>query len=626
MADMFNTGVSALLANQRLLLTTSHNIANVNTDGYSRQRVELAARTPQFSSAGFLGKGVDVSAITRGASEFLTGQVRANTSSEASASAFVDLANQVDEMLGSGTFAPALERFYNAIHDVNNDPSSASARIVLLNSAETLVQRFQDTDAQLATLARNVNDSLAQQVNRINALTASIARLNKEIVEASGLAQGASPNDLLDQRDMLLKDLSKIVNVTTLTQDDGALNVFVGNGQLLVAGARTVALAVTPNSLDTGRSEVSVVSGGATTVISGTLTSGELAGVLEFRDEILDPSRNAIGRLAAGLALSYNAQHAQGMDLNGALGGDLFAIGSPIVNAAAGNSGAISVAIDPANLGNLTVSDYRLSHDGANFTLTRLSDGTQQTLSGAGPFSVDGLTITLAAAPAAGDTYLIQPTRGVTRGMAVVITDPQALAFANPVKTAAALANIGSGAIGVPQILDETNAALLTPVQLVFNDPPTTFQINGAGPLIPYTGGGNIDINGWRVQISGSPAAGDTFGVDPNFNGHGDNGNGLALIGLRAMEILEGGTATFQDAYSQLVGSVGARTEQAQISNDALRVLRENAEASRDALAGVNLDEEAANLLRFQQSYQGATQVIQAANDMFNALLEAMRN
>jgi len=626
MSEMFSIGMSALLANQKLLATAGHNIANVNTEGFSRQRVTLTERPPQFIGSGFSGKGVDIAAINRMGSEFLTTNVRQNAAGEARAAAYSNLSQQVDTLLSDGTFTPAMERFFNSLQDVNNDPSSTPARLVFMNAAETLSDRFQDLEGRLSTMARNVNQDIAAKVGKLNSLSQALGKLNRDIVQAMGLAQGAPPNDLLDQRDVLLKEMSRLANLNVTPQFDGSVNVFIGNGQLIVAGAEYVELAATPNRLDGARTEVSVRKGGVLSEISSALVSGELAGILEFRDQILDPARNSIGRLSAVMAETYNAQHNAGLDVRGAMGGDLFARGEAVVNRAATNTGTVTVTIDPASLQNLTISDYRLTHDGTDFSLERLDTGSVQTLTGAGPFNVDGMTITVGTAPANGDAYLIQPTKYVARDMALTVNDPLRLAFASPVKSSGALANLSDAKIAAPSVLDPANAALQTTTQLAFNNPPTTYQINGAGPLIPFTSGTNIDLNGWRVQITGTPVAGDTFTVQANANGRGDNANGLLMFGLRSTEIMDSNTATYQDSYSQLLGQVGARTQQAQISRNALQVQLENAEAARDEIAGVNLDEEAANLVRYQQSYQGAAQVIATADAMFEALIAAMRS
>lgn len=625
MASIFNIGVSALSAAQRQLGTTSHNIANVNTDGFSRQRVEQEQAAPRAFSAGYLGSGVRVSDISRSADQFLIGQLRSASANEAKASAYANYAAEIDSVLGDGSATAALEGFFAAMHDVNGDPASTATREVALNSAQSFATRFGDLDRRFGALARDLNGAIESSVTRINSLSGAIADINEQIMRSIGSGDGDPPNDLLDQRDRLVQDLSEMTGVTTLTQENGALNVFIGAGQAVVADVQSIPLAAVADPLDGTRLEIATTIGGVSSIISHSITSGELGAALDFRDEILEPSRNAIGRLAATFAISFNEQHREGLDLNDTFGRDLFTIGTPNVNAAPTNAGSISVALDAANLGALTTADYRLSHDGTNFTLLNLADSTAQTLTGGGPFSVEGLTITVTGAPAAGDVYLVQPTKSIARNMGVAITNPRELALARPNRTSADSANIGSGEISTPAVLDVADANLLTTTQLVFNDPPTTYQVNGAGPLIPYTSGADIDINGWRVQVSGSPEPGDTFTVSANVGAAGDNGNGLALAELQLTKFLDNATATYQESYSQLVGRVGSKTQELELSRDAMSILRENAQASRDSLSAVNLDEEAAQLLRFQQAYTAAAQVISAANETFASLLAAVR-
>jgi flagellar hook-associated protein 1 FlgK len=399
----------------------------------------------------------------------------------------------------------------------------------------------------------------------------------------------------------------------------------MGSGQVLVNGGLSQQLTALPNPLYGARTEVAMVLGGTTSFVSDAISGGSLGGVIGFRDEVLEPARNAMGRLAAGLAFTFNAQHVEGQDLNGALGGQFFSVGTPQVNAATGNTGTISVTLDQNNPANLTTSDYRLRYNGTNFILTRVSDGAQQTLAGAGPFSVDGMTITVTSAAASGDSYMIEPTKYVVGGMNTLISDTSKVAIANPLKSNYAAANVGNGTVSAPQVLDITNANVLTATTLVFNNPPTTFQVNGAGPLLPYTSGANIDVNGWRVQISGTPQAGDTFSVGQNVGGKGDNANGLLLAGLQNTKLLIGGTASYQDTYNVTVGNTATLTQQAKTNHSAMQVLRQNAEAQRDAQAGVNLDEEAANLLKYQQAYEAAAHIITAANATFDALMQALR-
>ncbi len=625
MADLFNIGISALLTTQRQLSTTSHNIANVYTDGYSRQRAELTQISGHTTAGLFVGDGVRVSEVNRIADKFLINQLRSANANEAKASAYVDFASRIDNLLGNGAFSSAVDGFFSSVQDANGGPASLATREVLLHSAESLAARFSDLDQRLSATARDLNGEIKAAVERVNTLSSAIADINRDIVRAIGIGRGAAPNDLLDQRDQLLADLSKLVGVEAIEQDNGALNVVIGSGQLIVAGTANLPLVTVPNPLDGTRLEVATSSAGSTSIVSPLINNGELGAALEFRDDLLDPTRNEIGRLAAALAISFNEQHHEGFDLNDNFGLDLFSIGAPQVNADPTNTGAITVTLDTTNVASLTAADYRLSHDGVDFTLLNLVDGTAQTLAGAGPFNVDGLTISLTAAPAAGDVYLIQPTKSIARNMSVTISNVREVALARPNRTSADLANIGDATISAPTVLDISDPSLVLPTQLVFNDPPTTFQVGGIGPLIPYTSGSDIDMNGWRVQVSGSPEPGDVFKIDPNVGGAGDNANGLLLANLQLTKIIDNTTATYQESYSQLVGTVGSKTLQTQLSRDALRVLQENAKASRDSLSAVNLDEEAAQLLRFQQAYAAAAEVISIANNVFDTLLAAVR-
>lgn len=626
MVDVFNVGISALNASQRQLSTTGHNIANVNTEGYSRQRVDQVQRVPQFFGNGFVGKGVEVNTIERLANDFLTTQVRNATTNEAESDKFLTLSSLVDSLLGDGTLPLAVQNFLNATQDVADDPSSIPARSVLIDNGHTLAARFDDINANLSAISDNVNDEIANAVIEINSLAGAVADLNEDIVKALGTSQGQPPNDLLDRRETLVRELARITAVDTVEQGDGALNVFIGNGLSIVQGNTPIDLTTLPDPLDGTRLEVGYEVAGVISPISDLLPNGELGGVLRFRESVIDRARNEIGRMAATVAVSFNEQHRQGLDLNGNLGGDFFSILSPQVNADPANSGSISVQLDVANIGNLSASDYRLTYDGANYTLLDIQNETNQTLSGAGPFNVDGFTITVTGAPAAGDSYIIQPTKQLSRSIDVVVSDPNTLALALPVRAEASLNNIGNAEINADQVLDVSDPQLLTTTQLIFNDPPSTFQVNGVGPLIPFTSGGDIDLNGWRVQINGSPEPGDVFTISQNTAGAGDNANALRLNEVLNAEILEGGTATAQDAYGQLVSFVGSATQQAQVSRDALATLRENAEGARNSLSAVNLEEEAANLIRFQQSYQAAAELISAGNQMFQSLLGAIRN
>ncbi len=625
--DVLSVSVTGLRASQRVLATISNNIANANTDGYSRQQVELSTRSPQYLGNGYVGKGVVVTNVTRVVDSFLDNQLRVNTTSLQFADVTHNFSSQVDNIFANINtgLTPVLQDMFNGMQEVADDPASIPTRQVVLSEARNFVERFHSLSSRLDDINNAVNDQLESVVKDINSFASAIAKVNLDISLSPGINNGILPNDLLDQRDQLVLEMSELVGISVLPQSGGMVNILIGTGQPLVIGPSAQSLVATNNPLDVSKREVAYDIGGNAIIISNNLDSGELGGLLDFRNNVLDTARNGLGRLAAGLSQSLNAQHREGMDLNGVLGGDLFSISGPNIAGAAANTGTVTVAFDPANISNLTTDDYQLDYNGANFILTNLTDNTTQTLgaSGAGPFSANGLIITEAVGAVAGDTYFLQPMRSIARDIQLVVTDPRKIAAAAPVVGSASSANGSDAVVSSGEILDVNNANLLNTVNLVF-DSATTYQINGVGASIAFTNGANIDINGWRVQITGSPQTGDTFTVQNNAGGVGDNRNMLLVSGLQDIGVFDGGSSTYDNAYAQMVTDVGSRARSAEISLSALTVLKDQAFAAREEVSGVNLDEEAANLLRFQQHYQASAQAIAVASTIFDTLLSAV--
>lgn len=546
--NMLSTAVSGLQAFQRNLATIGHNISNVNTDGYSRQSVELAARKPNLAGNGFIGTGVDVTTVQRVYDQFLFDQVAARNSSFNQLDTLQTMASGLDELLSNPDVGlnPVIQNFFNAMQDVANNPTSIPARQVLISEAQTLSSRFQAFDQRFADLNDAVNNQLTVTTSEVNSLSSSIAELNKTIVLETGQAGGQPPNDLLDQRDQLVSQLSALVSVNTNESKDGALNVFIGTGQSLVLGADARQLSTVRNDFDLSRLEVSFNDGASSFSISNQIGGGKLGGLLAFREQVLDPVQNSMGKIAIGLTSSVNTQHQLGDDINGNPGGLFFndiVATSPSVLPNTGNnpaSGTVSVAIDNTN--QIQASEYRLNYDGATFSLLRLSDNTVVDSGfnvGAFPRTVasEGITLSLAGGVAAGDSFLIQPVSNGASDIGVAIA------------SAADFAGAASG------------------------------------------------------------------------NALGDNSNTLALVALQSQNLLGGSTETFQSAYAKLVSNVGVSTREATVNANAQRTLLDRAVESQKAVSGVNLDEEAANLLKFQQAYQAAAQVIRISDDIFQTLL-----
>ncbi len=662
-------GISGLAAFQRSLSTIGHNISNANTEGYSRQRVDLTARNPSPSSAGFIGNGVTVESVRRFYDSFAVSQVRSRSAATEYFTTYKSLASQVDNLLADpdAGVSSALNSFFDAVQGVADDPSSVSAREVMLTEGQGLVDRFQTLDDWLQDLGKNANDRIVSKVGEINSLARNIANMNNDIIVASGLGAGQPPNDLLDKRDKLLDDLSKLISVKIVEGTGNSINVYVGNGQSLVLDTNYMQLEAGIDPDDPENYQVSYqMPNGTSYPVTDTLTGGELGGVIAFRNEILNPTRNKLGRLAMGIAMTFNEQQKLGVDLDGLLGDNFFEEPLPEAVPGVNNTGGETLTVTVDDITAITTADYTLSYNGTNYVLTNQDDGstTNLTIASAGPpivfDPVDGLSFELSNTPAVGDEFFIRPTRGAARTFELAMDNPNRIAAAGPLLTRIDNGNLGDATISEATVVDFTNAALTTspgsltpPVLIVFDDPPVptapatlSYSIyDNSTPGAPVLLEANIsyDVNdptnghdifpspggldyGYTVRIDGEPQPGDQFTVEFNSNGVSDNRNALLLADLQQKGTLIGGNATYSDVYNEAVVYVGNRTRQAEINQQAQTALLDEATSMREAVSGVNLDEEAANLLRYQQAYAAAAQVITAADQLFQTLLSAVRS
>lgn len=623
MADMLSTGVSGLLASQIGLSTVSHNVANVNTDGYSRQIVSFGARLPEGQAGYYVGTGVNTVAVQRAYSQFLNSSLWSASSGQGRATTMAGLTGQInDQLSGSSNLQTSLDSFYGAVQDMANAPSDAASRQVLLARANGLATTFRALSGQFSALSGQVQQQIGDAVGSINSDSQSIAKLNG-LIRSSSATDGTPPADLLDQRDALVKKLAGEVGVSVVPQNDNTISVFVGNGQALVTGTEAHALATAPNIYDATRQEV--VGAASGNVLSGRIGGGTLGALLDFRGNVLDPAQAQLGRTAQAMASAFNAQHAQGVDLQGNVGGTFFNVAGPTVQGAATNSGSGTLDASISDIGALTGKDYVLSYDGSNWSM-RDTHGSTVPLSGTGtsadPFKAAGLSLVVGGSASAGDSFRVQPSRNAAGSFSVAITDPDKVAAAAPFAVTAAAANTGTASPSV-SISDGSNANLFNASSIVFSS-PTSYSIDG-GAAQTFTPGQPIVHNGWSMQLSGAPQAGDSFSLQANSNAQGDNSNALMLGKVANLGVLDGGVTSTGRAYSQLVSQVGSAGSLAKDGLTTQTAVYSQAMSSQQSVSGVNLDEEAANLLRYQQSYQASAQVISTANSIFGALLSAVR-
>lgn len=673
MADLLNIGLSGLSANKTALSVTGHNISNVNTPGFSRQDSVQATRVPQFSGAGYIGSGTTLVDIRRSYSEFLTTQVRSSTALSSDVEAYKSQIEQLDSLLAGSTtgITPSLQKFFSSLQTAAEDPSNIPARQLVLSEAEGLARRFNTVYDRISEQNEFINKQMVAVSDQVNRLATSIASYNDAIAVAA--SNGQQPNDLLDAREEAIRQLSTYVGVTVVAQDDSSVNLFVGSGQPLVVGSTTSRLEVVPGQGDPTRFEVNFESGGSSQGITSLITGGELGGLIRYRAESLDPTLNSLGRLALAVSDQVNTQLGEGLDLKGQVGTALFgdyndaALAALRVRAFSTNTGNVQPALNITDSSVLTTSDYRLEYDGTQYQARRLSDGAALTVSpnppGAYPATLtftdaagrdQGFELAIDAAPATGDQFLLQPTRRGATSITAVLDQPDQLAFAAPVRAQAQLQNSGNGSISQPDLIaagsspiDVAAISAALPIGLsydgagTFENPPGT-PASGltrvpAGAFVPGQlntyeldlGGGNLV----SFTISGRPESGDTFTLDFNTNGVSDNRNALKLVDLQSKQTVGvdptvTGIATgvsFTDGYGDLVERVGTLTAQARQDSEATGAILKQATDNRDALAGVNLDEEAANLIKFEQYYNASAQVIQVARSLFDTLINSFR-
>jgi flagellar hook-associated protein 1 FlgK len=627
MADVLATSVSGLLAFQKALSVTSNNVANVDTPGYSVEAPQFTPQPGETTGIGYFGTGVAISGVTRSYSELLAGQMRTSQSSYSSFNSFATTAASIDNMLSDTTtgLSAQVQNFSNSLQTLANSPTVAASGTAVLSSAQSLAQSIQGYASQISSIEQNVEGQINSNVQEINSLAGSIATVNGQIAQIQN--SGQSPNSLLDQRDQLINQLSQYVSVNTATQSDGTLDVFIGNGQALVSGGNAETLTTTPDQYNPTQFDVSLQTAGSSTTVdvTGAISGGSLGGLLSVRSQVIEPTLNGLGQIAVGIATIVNQQQAAGLTQSGAQGQPMFAVGGVQVSNSANNTGTAQVTATSTSLSALTTDNYTLSDNGGTWQLYDQSSQQAVTMTGDGsagnPFTAAGLSIVVNGAANSGDSYLIEPTANAAAGFSVLLSSPTQIAAAAAVQSTAATANTGTGTVAAATVTDPTNANLLTPTSIVFNS-PTQYTLNGTA--YAYTPGAAISANGWTTSISGTPAAGDTFTVSSNAGNVGDNTNLFAMIDGLNSSVLNGGSTSLTGATSSLVSQVGAQTQQSQANAQAQQAVNTSATDAVNNLSGVNLDEEAANMVKYQQAYQACAQMIQASTTMFNTLITAI--
>jgi flagellar hook-associated protein 1 FlgK len=661
-SSLLNIGSRAMAASYAQLTVTGNNIANANTPGYSQQTANLETSFSQQTGSGFFGSGVDVTTVTRAHSDFLTREASTAASIAAGDDTRSTQLQQLQGVFQTGTssLGYVAQQAFNSFVDVANNPQDSSARQSVLSNIGTMASNFSSASSQIDAQQAGVADQLRTSVASINTLTTQIANLNKQIAAAQ--ASGQSPNSLLDQRDTALNNLSQLAGVTTVAAADGTVGVFLGGSQTLVLGSNATALVAVPDAYDPSKVQVGISNGGTstTTFPDGFIASGSVSGLLRVQNHDIPDARALLGQMAAAIAGAMNSQQALGLTLGtpASAGAPLLTTGAPDVlpssnNAMAGGvpvasyvNGAgtrvSSVSISVVDPKALQPSDYQLSADpslpAGQYKLTRLSDGSSQTV--ADGDVVDGFQIHVATpAPAARDSFLLQPVSTAASGMALALTNPSGIAAASPVQAAMVAGNTGTAAVASLGVVDPSINPNLT-ATITFTDDSGDYSYSlvdttGALPTVNGTGslaaGQPIALNGWQLSLSGAPKSGDAVVVAKTAFPAADNGNANAMLALGTANIvgLGGSVAAGQnvtDAYASALATVGVRVQSAMAAASQSDSISTAATTAASNQSGVNLDEEAARLIQYQQSYQAAAKMLQIAQTVFDSLLSISAN
>lgn len=651
--SLLNVGSRALMANQIALQTTGHNIANVNTAGYSRQSVAFQTSPGQNMGSGYIGNGVDVNTILRNFNELLNRQAATASAVSAADSARATSLAQMQEVFSGGKtgLGAAITDMMNSFGDVAGAPTDPSARQVALTRMNELAARFRSASAQLDELDYSAKQQMGNDVTVVNSLAGQVATLNAQI--SRSIASGQTPNDLLDQRDQLVRNINKYVQTSQIPADDGTISLFVGGSQPLVLGSSSAQLTLKEATEFPGSGKMALYfqqpGGQSVELTPSMLGGGEIAGLLQFQGSDLTEGRNLLGRMALAIGDTLNQQNNLGLTLSGQSGSNLFKLSMVSNGSTTGAqwTGATTPTTTVVDASQLKASDYQVvfGSTAPAGKVIRLSDGKVTDFTDMADLSskeIDGLRFDLKAEGVQGNSILFRPMAAGAHHIQAAVHSPNDLAVANPV--AASIKSLGDATLQMGGIQVSAGFDLST-----FAGAEVSFSKNAAGQLeytitpapaggIPatglYTSGQAIQLApGLQVKITGTPAINGTNSdkvtlgkaTDPQYGTayQRDAGNASSFLALRDSKLFDGST-TLSDGFSTAMAQVGTRTQSAQYAAKLSETIAKNLEADRTAVSGVNLDEEAAKLLQYQQSYQASAKMLQVAQSIFDSVLQTV--
>lgn len=661
--SLYNTGVSGLLASQQQLATTGNNIANVNTEGYNRQRAEQNAAIGLYNGGNLIGGGTYIEDIRRVYDQFsYKEQVLSQTNLSHADSLNVDL-GQLDQMMtySGDAIDASIENFYNAINSISDNPSDLGLRNMAISQAKILSSDFNSLDENLTQLVKSTNGEIRQIADHISDISSEIGKINEQVLHTQNSVQG-QPNDLLDARDRLINDLSQYTSVNTVVDNNGVMTVMIGNGATLVAGITSLSVNVRAGDPDPNKTVLTVNSANSSVTLNGSSVGGVLAAKYEFRDEHLAQVKSELNRLSMASSETINDAQHSGLDLNAQEGLDFFTdintsfIQQSRVYTPTQNTGDLQSRVNISDITKVPTDEFIVEYDGVNYIMTNLTDNSTLNLGAPGAINSAASTaygfefIEDSGTPAAGDFFIIKPTENSASLMKVTLADGVGIAASSAIEVTPGQNNVGGGDVEITNVSDPLTAQSYATA----NNLTVDVYDNGSGafdyriydssisPVTPIASGSYIagssaviDLppspaaSAFQIEIKGSPTGStalsrETFSIADSF-GVGNSQNALSLGLTQEKGILDGGTDTFNQSLAISTGTIGSKARSAELTENTAQALFTQAYNRNQSTSGVNLDEEAANLLKFQQAYQASSQIISIANTIFDTLLQAVR-
>jgi flagellar hook-associated protein 1 FlgK len=678
--SLISIGLSGLNASSAAMTTIGNNTANVDTLGYSRQQVMTAAGAQQNIGVGFVGTGTTLSDVRRIYNGFLDTQLQTSTSLNSDATAYLGQASKLDSILSDSStgISSVLAKFFSDLGTLSTRPTDSAARTNFLTSASALAGQFNSISAQMKDQNATINTQMNTVAGQVNALASSIASLNTQITQAQAL--GGQPNTLLDSRSEAVRQLNDLVGAKVV-ETNGNYDVYIGTGQPLVTGSKANTLTASPSDADPNVYSLKLNYQNSSVDVSSVVTGGTLGGLLRYRSDVLQPAANELGRLAVVASDQINTQLNQGVDANGNFGANLFInVNDPSLTAqrsvanknndqASGN-----FAVSITNSGALTTNDYQVTftNGSGQYSVTRLPDGQDLGSYNANdkPPVIDGFSLKFNGASGEGDTFKISPVKTGADGIKVVMTDAKTIATASPLTGTVGVSK-GSGTFTQPvlsnqaDIYNPTATADLRnaltgsmPMRMLMGDITNGAQsyslvdakgdavLDKSGNAVKGTivSGASNDVSlevgytdsagvkqsfSFGMTIAGKPNSGDTYSIALTGAGSSDNRNATSVIALQTKQTLDnaagnGTGMSLSGANANMITTVGSKAAQAKNDTTATGAVLTQAKTARDSVSGVSLDEEAANLVKYQQYYTASSQIIKAAQAIFSTLINSL--